>query len=170
METLLVSLVSMALIVVSTLAITLSTFKSANKMADAWRAMEERSSTMGQTQIQLQGPADYRGGVIYLQVLNEGHTNLQDFAQWDILVQYQGGSTAYLSYAANGLPSTGQWSTTGIFVTGGLPEVFDPGILNPGEYMTLQLSVATPIQSGQMARVVVSTPNGVTAQCFVTRG
>ncbi len=169
METILVSVVSMALIIISTLAVTVSTFQSANRMADAWKTMEARSSSIGQTEIRVSAPPDYAGGIIDLMVANEGHTNLSDFSGWDVILQYQAGDSTYLSYAAGGAPAAGQWTVNGIRVTGGSPEVFDPGILNPGEVMTISINPDPAVPQGEMARMTVATPNGITSQGYVTR-
>jgi len=168
METILVSLISMALIVVSTLGVTLSTLKSANKMADAWQAMEQRSSSMVRTEISAAGPANYQGGIINVTVQNIGQVSLQEFASWDVILQYQSGSAVYLTYSATSTPGFGQWTMNGIFVAGGAPAAFDPGILDPGEYMTVSVNPSSPIPAKQMAKLTISTPNGVTTQCYIT--
>jgi hypothetical protein len=169
MDTILVSIISLALIIVSTLTVTLSSFKSANRMADAWKMMEERSALASRTDIATVAPPDYRGGLIDLTVRNDGHVNLSDFNEWDVIVQDQSGVTSYLLYSPTYPPAAGQWALNGIFVTEGIPEVFDRNILNPGERMTVSIAPVTEVGVGQMARVLVSTPSGVTSQCFVTR-
>ena len=169
METIIVSVVSMALIIISTLTVTISTFQSANRMADAWKAMETRSSSIGQTEIRVTAPAGYAGGLINLTVANEGHTNLSDFTDWDVILQYQTGDSTYLGYEPGGTPAPGEWAVLAIRVADGSPEVFDPGILNPGEVMTVSINPATEILEGQMARMIVATPNGITSQGYVTR-
>ena len=169
METIFISIVSMALIIVSTLVVTVSTFRSASQMSDAWKTMEERSSSIGRTEISAAGPANYQGGMMSLTIQNVGHVNLQDFSSWDVILQYQSGTATYLTYSSANPPAAGQWTTGGIFVIGGAPAVFDPGILDPGEYVTLSVNPSSEIPAGQMAKLTISTPNGVTAQCFVTR-
>jgi hypothetical protein len=169
MDTILVSIISLALIIVSTLTVTMTSFKSASRMADAWKVMEERSAVASRTDIAAVAPLDYRGGVIDLTVRNDGHVNLNDFAAWDVILQYQSGGTTYLTYSPTYPPGAGQWAVNGIFVTDGPPEVFDRNILNPGERMTVSVEPDTPIVVGEMARLLVSTPSGVTSQCYVTR-
>ena len=169
METIIVSVVSMALIIVSTLTVTVSTLQSANRLADAWKSMEQRSSNMSQTGIRAAAPDNYQGGLIDLTVENEGNVNLNDFPSWDVILQYQPGAASYLTYAATYPPAPGQWAVDGIFVAGGSPEVFDPNILNPAEWMRVSINPSPEVGVGEMARIIVSTPNGVTSQCYVTR-
>jgi Archaebacterial flagellin len=168
-ENVLISIISLALIVVSTLAVAFSSFKSANEMANAWKTMEQQSSTMARTQIAAVAPSNYQGGTIDLTVQNDGQVDLLDYENWDVIIQYQSGGATYLTYESGSPLAAGEWTMSGIYVSGGSPEVFDPGILNPGEYMILSIDPDQAIGSGQMVKLTVSTPNGVTAQCYVTR-
>lgn len=169
MENVLISLISLALIVVSTVTVTFSMFKSANEMASAWKAMEQQSSTIERTQIAAVAPSIYQGGIIDLTVQNDGQVDLLDYEDWDVIIQYQSGGATYLTYETGSSPAAGEWTMSGIYVSGGSPEVFDPGILNPGEYMILSINPDQAISSAEMVKLTVSTPNGVTAQCYVTR-
>ena len=169
METIIVSVVSMALIIISTLVVTVSTFQSANKMADAWKSMEERSSVVRQTIIRVSTPDSYQGGLINLTVKNEGNANLGDLPRWDAIIQHQSGNAYYLEYSDTYPPGPGEWAVEGIFITVGTPEVFDLNILNPGEQMTVAINPSQELGIGETARVMLSTPNGVTTQGYITR-
>jgi hypothetical protein len=169
LETIIVSIVSMALIIISTLTVTTATLSSASKIADAWKTMEQNSTLVRQTEIHIIPPQSYSEGLIELVIENEGNNNLSNFASWDFIVQPQSQSSEYLSYSTSTSLETGQWRVTGIFVNNGLPEVFDPGILNPGESMKVTINPNYQIQPGEMTRVIVSTPNGITSQCYLVR-
>ncbi len=169
METILVSIVSMALIIISTLTVTATTLRSASRMADAWKTMEDKSINVRNTDIHALPPAEYSGGLIELTVQNEGDVNLSDFAFWDVIIQDQSGDSTYLSLATTCPPGPGDWAISSITVTDRRPEVFDPGILNPGEMMIVLMNPAHEIDTGEMMRIIVSTPNGVTSQCYITR-
>lgn len=168
MESVLVSLVSMALVILSTLIMTVSTLHSASKMADAWRAMEQVSGNVARTEISATPPENYAGGPLNIVVENKGHTDLNDFSTWDVIVQYQTGPSSYLTYGSYP-PGENQWAIKEIYVAGGQPEVFDRNILNSAELMTITLNLAPGIVQGEMAKVTISTSNGVTSQCFVAR-
>jgi len=47
--------------------------------------------------------------------------------------------------------------------------VFDLNILNPGEQMTVSINPSQELGFGETARIIFSTPNGVTAQGYITR-
>ena len=168
METTLISLVSIALIIVSAVTMTVSTLQSAAKLADSWKAMEKLSSSAARTEIAAIAPDNYQGGIMDLTIQNEGQINLNNFPGWDVIVQYQSGSTCYLAYTAAYPPLANQWTVKGIYMADGFPEVFDRNILNPGERMIVSARLSLDIGNGETARVTLSTPNGITSQCYVT--
>jgi hypothetical protein len=169
MDTILVSVVSLALIIISTLTMTFTTFQSTAKLADAWKELQKQSDAILQTNIRLVMPENYRGGQFTISVVNDGNANLSDYEDWDALVQYESGASAYLTYTETYPPAAGQWTMTNITMQNGTAEAFDPHILNPGEQMAVTINPSTDIADGQSARVIVSTPNGRTSQGFVTR-
>jgi hypothetical protein len=168
METIIVSIVSMALIIISTLTVTVSTLQSANRLAEAWTQLEERSVDSSQTHIEAHAPMSYTGGVIVVQIDNDGNTSLRDYDTWDVILQYEDGQSVYLTPATD-TPQAGQWTVEGRYIAGGRPEVFDVGIFDPGEEMVVAISPPQDIPQGEVARVTISTPAGVTSRCFVTR-
>jgi hypothetical protein len=169
METILVSVISVALVIITTLTMTFNAFQSTNGLADSWKKMEAQSTSIRQTEIRVLAADNYQGGQIDLWVKNEGKINLDDYPSWDVIIQYQSGNAYYLSYAVTYPPGPGKWTVNGIFVADDTPEVFDPNILNPEEMMLVAVNPETEIGIGEMAKIIVSTPNGVTCQCFVTR-
>jgi hypothetical protein len=168
MDTILVAVISLALIIVSTLTITFSLFQSAHSLTDAWKNMDAKSTSIRETEISASA-ASYAGGLINISVVNEGMTNLYEYSKWDAIIQYQSGATSYLSYSETSPPGSGEWAIKGIYMDDMSPEVFDPNILNPEELMIIEINPDTVIGVGETARIVISTPNGVIAQCFVTR-
>lgn len=164
MDTILVAVVIMALVIISGLIITVSVFQSANDLADSWKDMEAQSVSIKETAISATG--NYSGGLT-IEIQNEGSTNLYDYDNWDFIIQRQSGDASHLSYSGTYPPGSGNWAIEGIYIDGGTPEVFDPDILNPGEVMAV--SANQGIDDGETVRLIISTPNGVTSQCFVTR-
>jgi hypothetical protein len=105
----------------------------------------------------------------YLKVENQGETSLAQFAKWDIVIQYQSGAASYISYTTNGTPGSNEWTVEGIYLLNNSTEVFDPDILNPEEQMKLLINIDPGIGAGEVARITISTPHGVTSQCLVMR-
>ncbi len=170
METLLVSLVSLALIIVSSVTMAINTLQSTNKAADSWKQMETQSSEIIRTDIVALPPQNYAGGAIDLTVENGGQTNLSNFNQWDVIVQYQTGGVTYLTYTPNYPPGgDNEWTVEAIYSSGETPEIFDPGVLDPGEHMVVAIVINPEIETGETCKITISTPNGVKSQTQVTR-
>lgn len=96
---------------------------------------------------------------------NSGQTKLSSFEKWDVVVQYHdAGSTYYVEwipYAAEA-PGNNEWTKEGIYLDAGnkTAEVFEPGILNPGEEIIIEAKLNPSVGAGTTNLVVVSTPNG----------
>jgi hypothetical protein len=169
METILVSLVCLALIIISSVTMAISTLQSTNKVADSWKQMTEQSISISRTDIITLPPPNYAGGPIDLTVKNDGQTNLNDFSKWDVIVQYQTGSTTYLNFTAVFPPGDNQWTVKGIYTSGGTPEVFNHNVLDQGEQMIISIILNPELITGQACRLTISTSNGVKSQTDVTR-
>jgi flagellar protein FlaF len=167
METALISIVAIALVIVSTVTMTMGLFQSATGLADSWHQIEQQAASVRQTEINLVPPDNYSGGPINLVVLNTGQANLGDFPSWDVIVQYQGND--YITYSESYPPADNRWTINGIYITGNGSERFDPGILNPGEEINMVINLQPEIGTEEAARISVTTPNGVTATCYVIR-
>ncbi len=169
METIFVSIVSVALILISSITMTASSIRSTNKLADSIKQMEARTLEIRRTDISAAPPAFYTGGSIDITVVNEGQISLTDFSKWDVIFQFQDGDVVYLPYSEDVPAGNNHWVVAGIYRPGGLPEVFDTGILDPGEQMTLSILVDPEIEVAETCRITISTHNGIQAQAQVTR-
>ena len=170
MESLFVSLISVALVIVATVTMTMSLFTSTVNVTDSWTKIEARSELMLHTSIHASPPGSYNGGAIQLMVDNNGEVNLANFDKWDVIVEYQSGQINYLTHTTNPDPGPNEWTVAGICLTTNtsMPEVFDIGILNSWETAKIVLNVDPGLGLGESARFTVSTDNGVTSQCIVT--
>lgn len=171
METALISLVSVALVIISVVTMTMSSFHSASAVIDSWKQMAQQADSIRRTEIMAVPPGDYGGGAIDLMVRNEGQTNLAQFSHWDVIAQYQIGGTYYIAYTDNITLGSNEWRVEGIYLSDNITitEVFDPNILNPAETMKVVINLDPDIGAGKTGKIIVSTPNGVTSQCLVTR-
>ncbi len=171
MESALISLVSVALVIIAMVTMTMSFFQSANTISDSWRQMEQQAGNIRRTEINAASPS-YQAATFDLWVTNDGHTNLVEFPKWDIIAQYQSGGIdyqAYIDYTTSSNPGNNEWTVEGIYLSDNITEVFDPNILNPGEKMKVTIKLSPALGQGDTGRITVSTPNGVTSQCLLTR-
>ncbi len=171
MESLLISLVSVALVIIASVTMMMGAFGSASKITDSWRQMEQRVEQIRRTDITAVPPENYGGGNIDLMVINNGQTDLSDFSQWDIIAQYQDGGIYYIDYTDNASPGNNQWRVEGIYLSSNTsaPELFNFNILNPGETANLTINLNPEISAGESGKLTISTSNGVTSQSIVTR-
>jgi hypothetical protein len=75
MESILLSFVSLALIIISTVTLTMGTLNSSATLAESWKAMQEKTNNLRKTEIVSIPPQTYSGGIIDLTVRNAGQVN-----------------------------------------------------------------------------------------------
>ena len=163
METVLVSLLTVVMLLVSTLVMFGVSLKSINTISDSFQAMEKQAVSIQMTSIDLVYTS-FDGGILAMDVLNRGQSDLEDYASWNVLVALANGTTTSLSYTSDLSPADNEWTVQGIWMSQGVPEVFGLGLLNPGERMTILLNVSPALEPFQAVLVTVATPNGISAQ------
>jgi archaellum component FlaF (FlaF/FlaG flagellin family) len=141
----------------------------------SWQEVENRRAEQTRTSlIAVDAQTKSSGSVVELTLRNNGSVKLADFDQCDLIIQHYSASSAYainwLPYVA-GAPANNEWSVVGIYMdaAGLIPEVFEPGILNPGEEMVIQAKVIPPVGPGSTNLASFSTENGVGVTAVFTR-
>lgn len=167
MENVLFSLFSAILLIISTLIMVTTSLRSVNTISESFKAMEQQAVEIRNTAIDLEF-VEYSSSLIKIKIVNVGQMDLQQFDQWNVLVQRPDGSASEMTYVSATQPAINQWSIQGIYLSNGNPEVFDPGIFNPDEVMVILINVSPALSLGQTVRVTIATANGVTAQCMVS--
>lgn len=171
-----------AIIVIFIILLAMLTFSGAIVVAQQsteamWREMQARQSELAQTGLSaVSGRILDNGTQLEVVVRNTGSLHLADFKRWDLIVQYEDDATptgyhmGWLPYTV-GRPGPGQWSLYGIFLnTSKLqPEIFEPGILNPGEEAVLQVGLLPALGSHKTLQVVLAGPGGHRAALILTR-
>lgn len=166
MEHVILSLISIAIILGSGMMLAQSAVLSADQFSSKWKDMEVMAEDLARTMIaattaQAIAPWD---GVIEVTVENTGQRTLGKFADWDVMVQYYDSSNIYqirrLDYVSGTTLGDNQWVVYAIQVNGS-SEIFQPGLLNPGEQVLLRLKPVPDLGNGKTLLVVVDTPNGV---------
>jgi len=153
MENAIVSLLCIALLLIGTLHLGVTSFSVAESIASSSREAEQQRFDIRQTRISITN-ATVVNGYPQITVRNDGGLSLADFDRWDVIVRQQGGGATWLSCPEPSIYFQGE------------PEVFDPGILNPSEEMVLTLSEVF-VPPGSAAEVTISTPRGVTARAMM---
>jgi len=168
METVITGLIIIGVLVLSVLGLAESSLSAQAQIAEATRTMQERAQERARTDLApVNATTTVLGDYVEITLRNTGDTKLADFEQWDVILRYTDSLGGY-HVEWYGYPT--QW-TSQIYQTTSpvTPEVIDPGILNPGEEIVVQVHVSPGVGTGTTNLASVSTLNGVTASTVFTR-
>lgn len=140
-----------------------------DELLQSWRAMEERVGERAATGLAVvRGEVVGMGEAVEVTLRNDGRVRLADYARWDVIVQHDAPAAQHLAWyphADAAAPGEACWTVVGLYRDAalGAAEVFEPGILNPGEEIVIRISISPAVAAGSTAVAVVATPNGVSA-------
>ena len=168
----LVTLILTMLVLVGVLTLASGSLYSLNAISGSWKQMEQQMIERNRTQI---GCVNATANATQMEIIvaNEGNVSLNDFAHWDVIVQYYDGGDDYhaewLPYTTNPTPSSNQWTVDSIFFQGG-SEAIEPGILNPGEEMEIIAELYPAVGENTTVQATVATFNGICSQIIFQEG
>jgi hypothetical protein len=175
MESLITVILVVTLILFAGLNIFQETLEAQDALTTTWQEMEEISGDRARTTLTpISSTIKSNGAIVEVIFKNEGSTKLTDFDRWDIFMQYYTDSASYRSdwypYVAV-YPGSNQWTNAGIYVDASTaqPEVYEPGILNPGEEIIIQLQLMPTIGMTTTNMLTLSTEYGIQASTIITR-
>jgi hypothetical protein len=160
-----VTLILAAIIVLGGMTMAQGFLTSTDISAIGIEEISTREGEIGRTELAIVGVTGLSwANTARFMVENTGHTKLASFSQWDVFVNYfdisvATYSTKWLQYT-DGTPGDNEWQKAAIYVNG-QPEVFEPGILNPGEEMVIDANLNPSLVISTDADVIIATPNGV---------
>ncbi|MCB8926603.1 MAG: hypothetical protein H6652_13360 [Ardenticatenaceae bacterium] len=175
MESLITVILVVTLILFAGLNIFQETLDAQDALTTTWQEMEEISGDRARTMLTpISSTVKSNGAIVEVIFKNEGATKLADFDRWDLVMQYYTDSASYeidwLPYVDT-YPGSNQWTNAGIYVDAatGLPEAFEPGILNPGEEMVVQVQLMPTIGMTTTNMLTIGTEYGIQASTIITR-
>lgn len=176
METVLVAIVVVFLILFATLTLSNAVFSTQDAMHVTWQETEARMQDQTRTQLSVVDTKTHAGTQVELTLRNTGSVKLADFDEWDVIVQYDDGTTPtglhvdWVPYVAT-ISGSDVWTIEGIYSNAALavPEAFEKTILDPGEEAIVDVRVNPAIAAGSYVQMVVSAPNGATASTIFKR-
>ncbi len=168
METVVTAVIVLMLLILVVFGISQNLLASQAVISDSSREMQERLNERARTGLTPSGATVAPlGDSVSVTLRNSGSTKLADFHQWDVILQYTGADDSsqvkWYAYST-------QW-TAQIYqsISPNVAEVIQPGILDPGEYLTVQVTVAPTIKVGSTNLVTIAAPNGIAATTVFTR-
>lgn len=165
METAITALIVIGVLILSVLGLTERSMSAQATISEATRALETRIENRVRTSLTPIG-ASSTGGTVEVIVKNTGSTRLTDFDKWDVILDYTDGGGGF---NAGWYAYSTKWSKQIYQVAKTTLEVFDPGILNPGEEVVIQINVLPWVGTGTTNRATITAPNGIGATTVFTR-
>jgi hypothetical protein len=171
MANLVVALIAVGSFLGVVVALLQSSFAPQLGIASSWKQARFISQQLARTELdEVDLQVQDSGAQLRLAAANVGSVSLRDFPKWDVIVRYRASSTSTdfllkrLSYTSSATPGDNQWTVAGIYRDAVLrtAEVFDPGILDPGEQIMLHLRVNPASATSTAGNVVLATENGAT--------
>ena len=174
-----ITLISIATLLIGTLALAGSSCSAVDLVSGSWQAMTQQTGHMARTRISWEDVSvDLGRDNVRVTLKNQGQTSLSQFSRWDIIVQYYGkkvqGVNPYfikrLSFTTQDPPGNDQWRVEGIFQDAqtSKPESFGPNIFNPAEELKIHMKLDPKIGTKTTNWAIVSTPNGVAISVIFT--
>ncbi len=171
METAIISIICIALVVFGGMTMSNGFLTSLDAGTAGLEEVGNRNENMMRTELTpVSTSVSLAAGADPLEVVleNTGQTKIADFEKWDIIVQYfdEGGNyrVQWLPYVP-GTTDPYEWDV-GWIKLNGQAEVFEPGVLNPGEQIMLKTSLDPSVGVNTTNMVVISTPSGVTCSTY----
>jgi flagellar protein FlaF len=162
METAITALIVIGVMVLAILGLSNYSLSAQAAISGSSRAMQEREGERARTNLTVLGAAtSEQGDYVQVTLKNSGLTKLADFEKWDMILEYSDGLDRQIRWYPYG-GDVNQWSQQ---IS---PEVFDPGILNPGEEMVMTVRVSPPVATSTTNLATITTPNGITASTVFT--
>ncbi|MBI3915148.1 MAG: hypothetical protein HY327_13305 [Chloroflexi bacterium] len=170
MESAITAIIVIGILILAVAGLSSFALSSQAAISESNREMQARLGERTQTNLSpVSAVTTPAGDYAQITLKNSGNSKLMDFAQWDVILQYSDGTNTQIKWYAYG-SGVNQWSQQ-IYQTTTPPtaEVFEPGILNPGEEIVITVNVSPPIGTGTTNLATMATPNGITASAVFTR-
>lgn len=168
MESTLVALVTTAVLTVGAVFLSGASYSAIDRLGQSWKTMEQTVGEQARTYLTVTSTAvDAPGTVVLITLKNAGQARIGDFSRMDVIVQYYDALGAYhivwLPYTA-GEPGNNQWTVSSV-----LPDQFEPGIVNPGEEITIKIRLSPSVGLNTSNWLTVVTPNGISLSTYFVR-
>ncbi|MEE8471628.1 MAG: hypothetical protein V3S82_00510 [Dehalococcoidia bacterium] len=172
METAIISVICIALLVLGWSTMSRNYISSVDSATVELGLMTENSREIVRTDLSTLTATQPSADLLDVTLRNTGQVKLGSFDRWDVIVQYtDSGATYYVKWLTytTGVLGDNEWKKTAIYVGGTTDaEVFEPGILNPGEDLKFQVKLNPTVGTGTDNLVIISTPNGIAASIAFT--
>jgi hypothetical protein len=168
METLIVSLLCIALVVFGGMTMSQGFLTSVDASTTGLEEIGQRDENIMRTELSSVSASQPASETLEVTLENSGQTKIADFNKWDVIVQYYDDAgiyyTKWLPYTEETLGDN-EWEVVWIRLDGET-EAFEPNVLNPAEQIMIRAQLDPPVGAGTTNMVVVATPNGIPASAY----
>jgi hypothetical protein len=168
METVIVSIICIALIVFGGMTMSHGFMTSVDASTTGLGEIGQRDETIMRTELTAVSASLPAANTLEIILENNGQVKLANFDKWDIIVQYYDGTGGYhvmwLPHAEAALGDN-EWEIAWIKLDGAA-EVFEPNVLNPKEQMMIRAQINPAVGANTTNMVVAATPSGITASAY----
>lgn len=169
MESVVAAFIMIFLSMFSVLTLASSVISSHDNFQAEMRAMGARLTVQSRTRLNQTNARTVNGGtVVQVTYLNDGSEKITDFDEWDLIVQYYDTDTPsnyYVSWLpyVDSSPAVSEWTIKGIYADAKreMVEIYDPGILNPGEEMVIDAYLPHTVAPASQVQVTLAVNNGM---------
>jgi len=136
----------------------------ADVLSNSVMEMQENENEIMKTEIEITNiSADETG--IFVSLKNTGSTKIGDFDYMDVIIKYSNTSgavkTTWIPYQEDAGILENKWIAGNIS-----PDLVNPGILDPGEEMRLQILLEDSLEKDSVNWLLVAAPNGAKASGY----
>lgn len=167
METVLAAIVIIFIIMFAALTFSQAILTTQDTITTTWMETSERLGEQSRTLVSVTHTYTASPGTnIELTIQNQGATRLMDFTTWDFVVTYTDDTASgdyhinWLTYTED-IPMANEWTIQGLYATEDVPEAHEPGILNPGEFLIVNLVISPALGPGETLHAALATGNGI---------
>jgi len=166
MEHAIPALVIAAVIIVGGVILADATRGSLKTVDESWRDIEAISEVRLGTELTVVSTNVTDGGATVTAVIrNQGRTSITEPSHMDLIINYNGADdqrhVVWLPYTESSPPGDNQWTVDSIS-----GDYRNPGILDTGEEMTIQISLNPATQDGPDRWLVLATEAGVSYSIY----
>jgi hypothetical protein len=171
METIIVSLICIALIVFGGMTMSQGFMSTVDTSTAGLEDVRQRGETLMRTELTPVSSNLAAANTLEVILENTGQAKLADFDKWDFIVQYYDDTGVYynklLPHTAGTLGDN-EWEVSEITLNGEA-EVYEPNVLNQSESILLVAQLNPAVGDNTTNMVVIATPDGITASTYFTQ-